>query len=197
MSYEEYSYLISEVSRKLDGLNRHEQLLFMYRKYVASGTDIPDALSLLTKLEERNHLEIDRLGVLKEIINCFEKDLEEDVLFQRVEKFEIKRKEYNDLLEQISRALDECNHLQQLIDICRRKTSVECANLHNVRALFKELENQTYFGFGHLDFLKEILAESDRQDLLAKVEDFEQQRKKKEVFERRKGKNLCLILDTH
>ena len=185
MSYVEYGYLISKISQRLNELNRHEQLLFMCRGYVASGTDIPDALSLLTKLEEHNHLEIDRVEVLKEVLKCFE----EDDLFQRVEKFEIKRGEYSDLLEQISRALDECNYLQQLLDICKRKTSVECTNIHNVRALFKELESRRCFGFGHLDFLKEILAESDRQDLLTKVEDFEQRRKQKEVFERSKGKN--------
>lgn len=38
-----------------------------------SGDDITDVISLLTKMEERNLLGIDRLGVLKDLLKGIEK----------------------------------------------------------------------------------------------------------------------------
>ena len=40
------------------------------------------------------------------------------------------------------------------------------------------------------DHLKEILTETERQDLLKEVQDFEKRRNEEDEFERRKGKSL-------
>lgn len=188
MSQIEYSNLLFEISQRLDQLNVREQLLFMCRRKITRGVEnIQDALSLFRELEEKNSLQIDRLEVLKELL----KGLKEWSLFQKVKNFEIKRKEYNYLLELISRVFDESNHLEQLLVICRRKTSVEYeGNIQDVRTLFKELENRDYLEFGRLDLLKEILTETERQDLLKEVQDFEKRRNEEDEFERRKGKSL-------
>lgn len=109
MSYLEYSGLLSKISQRLDQLNQHEHLLFMCRRHIASRPEnIPNALSLLRELEEQNNLAIDQVELLKDIL----RGVEEWSLIQKVRKFEEKRKEYNELLEQISRALDESNQLQ-------------------------------------------------------------------------------------
>ena len=154
MSQMEYSNLLFEISRRLDQLNVREQLLFMCRRKITRGVEnIQDALSLFRELEEKNSLQIDRLEVLKELL----KGLKEWSLFQKVKNFEIKRKEYSYLLELISRVFDESNHLEQLLVICRRKTSVEYeGNIQDVRTLFKELENRDYLEFGRLDLLKVV-----------------------------------------
>ena len=106
-----------------------------------SGDDITDVISLLTKMEEKNLLGIDRLGVLKDLL----KGIEKYDLKWKVEKFEIQRKDYKQLLEQIGCALDESNELQQLISICRRQNLIthereRDGNITNVNALFTELE---------------------------------------------------------
>ena len=46
-------------------------------------------------------------------------------LFEEVEKFETKREEYNNLLDQIIRVLDELNDLERLVSICRGKIAEE------------------------------------------------------------------------
>lgn len=186
MSWEEYSNLLFEISRQLDQLNVREQLHFMCRRKVLSPIeDINNVLSLFRELEDQAHLEIDRLEVLKELL----KGVGEWSLFQKVKKFEVKRKEFNSLLRQISGVLDEHNHLERLILICRRKTPVEIdGNIHDVRFLFKELERQNFLGFARLDFLKEILTEIEEEDLLGTVQDFERRRNEEDEFERRKGK---------
>ena len=190
MSCIEYNNLLFEVSQKLDQLNVREQLLFMCRGKVASGVeDIHNVLSLFRELEDHGSLEIDRLEVLKELL----KGVREWSLYQKVKKFEIKRKEYNCLLEQISNELDENNHLERLVLICREKTSVESeGNIRDVRTLFKELERQNYLGFSRLELLKKILTEIENEDLLKEVQDFEKRRNEEDEFERRKGK-VCFV----
>lgn len=188
MSQIEYNKLLLEAGRKLDQLTEPGDLLFMCRGKVSSGNeDITDARSLFEELEEQKKLDVDRVEVLKELL----KGASEWSLFQKVQKFEIKRKEYNDLLEQICREFDECNLLEQLIAICRRKTLQEFeGSIQNVRTLLKGLEDRDYLEFGRLDFLKEILMETDRQDLLKEVHDFEKRRNDDDEFERRKGKDF-------
>jgi len=154
---------------------------------VASGTEdnISDVLSLLGDLESQNNLNIDQLDVLKELL----KGVGEWSLFQKVQKFEIKRKDYNCLLAQVNLGLDELNDLERLISMCRGKTSVETeGNIHDVRTLLKELERQGHLGVGRLDFLKEILTATEKDDLLRLVQDFERRRHEEDEFERRKGK---------
>jgi len=125
---------------------------------------------------------------MKELLN----DVEEWSLLEKVEEFESKRKEYHDLLEQIIRALDELNELERLVAMCRGKISEESeSHIHDVRSLFKELENQNNLGIYHLDILKVILTEMENSELLKEVEKFEERRKQEAAIKRKKGNSLC------
>ena len=191
MSAIEYSYLLIEISEKLDELSPIHRLLFTCRTYLTSGSEgnIHDTLSLLKELEEQQNLGIDNLVVIKELLKGFR----EWSLFGKVKRFENKRKEYNALLEAIIRVLDELNDLERLVSVCRGKLSEESEGLiENVRSLFKELENQNILGLNRLDILKEILTETEKKDLLKKVEEFEERRNKEDEFERKKG--ICFII---
>jgi len=192
MSAIEYNNLLFEISRRLDELNVLDRLRFMFRGKVASGSeDIRDALSLFKELEEQNILGADRLVEMKELL----KGVEEWSLLEKVEKFESKRKEYHDLLEQIIRALDELNELERLIAMCRGKITEEReGHIHDVRSLFKELENQNNLGIHHLDILKVILTEMENSELLKEVEKFEERRKQEAAIQRKKGNSLCFSL---
>ena len=186
MSAIEYSYLLVEVSEKLDEVSPIHRLLFTCRKYLTSGSEgnIQDTLSLFKELEEQKNLGIDNPVVIKELL----KGVREWSLFGKVKRFENKRKEYNALLEEIIRVLDELNDLERLVSVCREKLSEESEGLiENVRSLFKELENQNILGLDRLDILKEILTETEKKDLLKKVEEFEERRNKEDEFERKKG----------
>ena len=100
-----------------------------------------------------------------------------------MKRFENKRKEYNALLEEIIRALDELNDLERIVSVCRGKLSEESEGLiEDVRSLFKELENQNILGLDRLDILKDILTETEKKDLLKKVEEFEERRNKEDEF---------------
>ena len=192
MSNVEYSHLLFEISQRLDLLDQHEHLLFMCRRYVASRPeDIPDALSLFRELEEQNNLAIDQVELLKELLKGFG----EWSSFQKVETFEYKRKDYKELLEQISRALDESNQLQQLISVCTAKETLDEneRNTHTALILFEKLERRGLFAFGRLDFLKGILLGIERQDLVKKVQDFEKRRIDEDEFERRKGNDYLVL----
>ena len=191
MSAIEYSYLLIEISEKLDELSPIHRLLFTCRTYLTSGSEgnIHDTLSLLKELEEQQNLGIDNLVVIKELLKGFR----EWSLFGKVKRFENKRKEYNALLEAIIRVLDELNDLERLVSVCRGKLSEESEGLiEDVRSLFKELENQNILGLDRLDILKEILTETEKKDLLKKVEEFEERRNKEDEFERKKG--ICFII---
>ena len=164
----------------------------MCRGRVASRPeDIPDALSLFQELEEQNYLAIDKVDLLKELLE----GVKEWSLFQKVKKFEDKRKEYKELLELISCALDESNQLQQLISVCTEKETLDEneRNTQIARILFKKLERRGLFAFGRLDFLKVILSGIERQDLVRKVQDFEKRRIDEDEFERRKGNDFSIL----
>ena len=187
MSTIDYNALVFRVSRRLDELNEPEQLVFMCRDLLPSGSDggIQDALLLLKKLEECKHLGPDRLQIMKDIL----KNVEEWSLLGRVEKFETKRREYIDLLEPIIRVLDELNGLERLTSMCRGNIPEESENsIHDVRSLFKVLEANNRLGIDSLDILKEILTELEKEDLIKKVEEFQKRRRQDEEFESGKGK---------
>ena len=193
MSAIEYSYLLCEISEKLDELYPIHRLLFACRKYLSSGSEgnIQDTLSLFKELEEQQNLGIDNLVVIKELL----KGVREWSLFGKVERFENKQKEYNALLEEIIRVLDELNELEWLVSVCRGKLSEESEGLiEDVRSLFKELENQNILGLDRLDILKEILTETEKKDLLKEVEKLEERRNNEDEFERKKG--ICFITFT-
>ena len=190
MSAIEYNNLLFEISRRLNELNVLDRLRFMFRGKLAAGSEgiIVDALSLFQELEEQNILGADRLEEMKELLN----GVEEWSLLEKVEKFESKRKEYHDLLEQIIGALDELNELERLIAICRGKIPEDSGQIHDVRSLFKELESQNNLGIYRLDVLKVILTEMKKDDLLKEVERFEERRKQEVDIKRRKGSCHCL-----
>lgn len=89
MSKIEYSDILFEISKKLDG-NELPRLVFMCREEIAnvSEENIRDVLTLFKELEKQNRLGIDRLDTLKEIL----KQLKKRSLLKKVEEFEIRRK---------------------------------------------------------------------------------------------------------
>lgn len=192
MSAIEYNDLLFKVSQRLNELNVGRRLLVMCRGKLAPRSEehLTDVLQLFLELEEKEYLGPDRLGVLKDVIG----GLEEWSLLENVEKFETKRKEYHSLLEQIIQALDELNDVEQLVSICKGKISDERqGNIRDVRSLFQELKNNSCLEINRLDILKEILIQTDKRDLLEKVEEFEERRNREHKSERRAGAYLSLL----
>ena len=186
MSAIEYKSLILEIRERLDELNVGKKLIFMCRGKVAprSEENMQDASSLITELEVKECLGPDNLDLLKDLL----KGVKEWALLEEVEKFESKRTEYDILLNQIIRALDELNDLERLVSICGRKIPPESqGNIRDVRSLFEELENNNCLGINRLNILKEILAQTDKSDLLMAVKQFDERRTREDKFERRKG----------
>ena len=189
MSKIEYNTLLFEVSQRLDEQNVLKQLLIMCRGMVATRSEdsIQNVFSLFEQLEEKGFLGLDRLEIMKDLL----RGVKEWALFGKVKKLESKRKEYLGLLEQIIRVLDELNDLERLISMCREKMAEAIeGNIHNVRALFKVLENYNCLGINCLGMLKEILTQTEQNDLLKEVELFEERRNREDEFESRKG--ICV-----
>ena len=132
MSVIEYNNLLYQISQRLDKLNAaSQQLIVISRGQLAARNEesIP-ILSLFLELEEKGILSPDRLTVLKTIL----KGVKEWAFLEKVEKFEQKRKKYNNLLEQIIRELDELNDLERLISICKGNITEERrASIHDAR----------------------------------------------------------------
>ena len=191
MSAVEYNSLIFEISQRLDELNVGRKLIVMCRGKVAprSEGNMQDAFSLFVELEGKELLGPDNLDVLKDLL----KGVKEWALLEEAEKFESKRKEYDVLLKKIIRVLDELNDVERLVSICREKIPPERrGNIPDVRSLFKELENNNCLGINRLGILKEILAQTEKSDLLTTVKDFEERRTREDKFERRKGMHRAL-----
>ena len=183
MSATEYNNLLFAISRKLDELNALDQLLSMCRGKLAPGSEgnIRNTRWLCDKLEENNKLGIDRLQLMKRLL----RGVEDWALLEKVEKFECKRKEYKALLEKIISSLDALNDLERLIAICRG--SVREGNIEDVRSLFRELENQENLEIDYLDVVKNILAETESNELLKELEEFEERRNREDKSEAMKG----------
>ena len=192
MSCYAYRALLFEIGGKLCWHDRQQLLAVCGLKDEADT--ILDAHSLLERLEGKSYLGIDRLEDLKEVLET----LDELLLLEKLTEFEKKRKEYTNLLAKVSGALDsdERNHLEQLKDICKRKTSLELGeSISNIRTLFKELEKHGVLGFRRLDFLKEILTEIDKEDLVREIEEYEERRNENHAAEIRKGKyKFCVCV---
>ena len=185
MSAIEYNNLLRKISQRLDDINSGHQLLVICSGRLAARNEesIP-TLSLFLELEEEGFLSPDRLTVLKTIL----KGVKEWAFLEKVEKFEQKRKKYNNLLEQIIRELDELNDLERLISICKGNITEERrASIHDARSLFKELESKECLGIDRLEIVKEILTQTEKTDLLKEVDEFEQRQSRESKFERRKG----------
>ena len=185
MSSVAYKGLLIKVARQLSQ-HDHQELLEMCG-LDDEAENILDARSLIKRLEEKSQLGIDQLGVMEEVLAT----LDELSLLEKLKEFEKKRKEYTNLLAKVHGALDsdERIHLERLKDIFKRETSIELdESISNVRTLFKELEKHGSLGFRRLDFLKEILTEIEKEDLVREIEEYEQRRNKNDAAERRKGK---------
>ncbi|XP_022808330.1 uncharacterized protein LOC111345314 [Stylophora pistillata] len=192
MSAIEYNNLLFEASQRLEELNVRERLLFMCRGKLTSGSDgnIPDVLSLFRELEDKEYLGIDRLKILKEIL----KSVREWSLFGKVKNLERKRKEYNGLLEEIIRVLDELNDMEGLMSLCRGKLPEENeGNIKNTRRLLEELENHDHLGVDQLDILKEILTKTEKKNLLLKVNEYEKRRNEEEESESRIARASAVV----
>ena len=192
MSATEYNNLLFAISRKLDELNALDHLLFMCRGKLASGSEgnIHDTLSLCKELEVNNNLGSDRLQLMKRLL----KDVEDWALLEKVERFECKRKEYKALLEKIISSLDALNDLERLIAICRGSVREGSeGNIQDVRSLFRELENQDNLEIDYLDVVKNILAETESNELLKELEEFEERRNQEDKSEARKGISISVF----
>ena len=194
MSAVEYNRLIFEISQRLDELNVGRKLIVMCRGKVVPRSDetMQDSFSLFVELEEKGFLGPDHLDVLKDLL----RGVKEWAFLEEVEKFESRRKKYYDLVEQIIRALDELNDVERLISICREKIPQEKhSNIRDARSLLKELESTNCLGINRLGIVKRILLQTEKNDLLATVKEFEQRRAREDKFERRKGMHRALVTD--
>ena len=167
---------------------------------IAEGSEnlIGNAADLLEQLEGQSKLGIDHLEVLKELLDGMKKC----ALVDKIEIFEIKRKNYLCMSEKVIRKLDELNCLERLIRICTPYLEEGIVDrIENIRFLFKKLESNCRLGPANLGILKEILKEMREDELLREVKEFEKQRKdekirdrrSKEAEERRQGENPSLI----
>ena len=193
MSAVEYNSLIFEISQRLDELNVGRKLIVMCRGKLAPRGDenMQDAFSLFVELEEKEFLGPDYLDVLKDLL----KGVKEWTLLEEVEKFESKRKDFDELLEQIIRALDELNDVERLVSICREKIPQDRqGNIRDVRSLFKELENNNCLAINRLGVVKKILAQTEKKDLLIAIKEFDERRTREDKFERRKGMHHALVI---
>ena len=186
MSAIECGNLLGQISQRLDEINAGKQILEICRGQLAAhrGEESIPTFPLFLELVEKGFLSPDRLTVLKTIL----KGVKEWAFLEKVEKFEYERMEYNNLLEQIIRELDELNDLERLISICRGNiTEGRRARIHDVRSLFKELERKDCLVIDRLEIVKEILTQTEKTDLLKEVEKFEQRQSRENKFERPNG----------
>ena len=189
MSAVEYHSLLFEISQRLDDLNVGKKLLVLCRGKVAPRNEenmLQDvhAFSLFEELEQNGFLDPDKLTILKDLL----RGLKEWSLFGHVKTFEIKRKEYNSLLERIILDLDQLDCLEQLVAICCDRIPEERhGSIQDVRSLFKELEINDSLGIDQLEVLKEILTQKVKTDLLQEVVELEERRNQEDEFEWRKG----------
>ena len=185
MSEYEYNNLLCKISKRLDKIHVGEQLLVICRgKLPARNEENIPTFSLFKELEEKGFLSPNRLNVLKAMLT----GVEEWALLEEAEKFEAKRKEYNDLLERVIQFLNGLNDLERLLSICGPKiTEARQSSILNVRSLFKELESNDWLGIDCLDTLKEILNQTNENNLLKEVEEFEQRQNHELKSEQRKG----------
>ena len=183
MSVIEYHNLKYKISERIDWTTERRRLLYICKAFLPDGceSNIQDVLSLLDKLEEENHLAIDSLAVLKDLL----KQLDEWNLLQLVKKFENKRIEYKRSLQKCGRVLGECSQLERLISLCEGKISHDRQpHITDVFTLFTELEKQNNLGIDRLEILKTMAAEMEKPDLLEQLEKFEKSTKQEEEAER-------------
>ena len=177
MSEFEYKNLLVRISQRLDNINAGQRLLVICRGKLAArpGEENIPTFSLFVELEGKGFLSPDRLTLLKQIL----RGVKEWDCLREVGIFACNRtgEKYDNLLEQIIRVLDELNDLERLISICRGNiTEGRRGSIHDVRSLFRELERNGSLGINcQKEILKEILIQTEKSDLLEKVNELQQQ----------------------
>ena len=184
MSVVGYCNLKHRCTKEINWESESELLILTYKSLTRcnSEDEITDVNSFLIKLEERSLLGIDRLDVLKDLL----KEMGKWDLLRMVDEFEIKRKDYKQFLEKISRALDESNELQRLILICIRENLIAHEreeHIADVNALFAELEEQNNLGIRNLSILRTMATEVKKPDLRELVDDFDEKTKQEDDAE--------------
>ena len=188
-----YNNLLYKTIQSLNESNVGEQLRFMCRDMVAQREE-QSIKELFQELERNGFLSIDKLEALKDLL----KGLEEWSLLRNVISFEIKRKEFNSLLERIINVLDELDCLEQLVAICNdRIPEEEHGSIQDVRSLLKALEDKDSLRIDRLELLKKILTQKQQTDLLREVEEYEKRINQDDEFEWRKGIKMCFQYDTY
>ena len=166
MSEIEYRALCIRVSRGIDWQTEGETLLSLCKgRLIAEGSEnlIGNAADLLEQLEGQNKLGIDHLEVLKELLGAIEKW----ALVDKIDIFEINRKNYLSMLEKVILKLDELNCLEQLIRICTPYLEEgRVGGIESIRVLFEKLESNYRFGPANLGILREILKKTGEDELL-------------------------------
>lgn len=100
----------------------------------------------------------------------------------------LKERNTMSLLERVIQFLNGLNDLERLLSNCGPKITEERqSSILNVRSLFKELESNDWLGIDCLDTLREILNQTNENNLLKEVEEFEQRQNHELKSERRKG----------
>ncbi len=184
MSSIEYRALRCKVSHGINWSNESETLLSLCEGLIAADSvnNIENAASLVAELERQNNLGIDHLDVLKALLRGIHKW----TLIDEIEKFQVRRETYVNLLEKIVLKLSEYD-VRRLIEVCGQHLAADReGHINDVHTLFKELESKNRLGADCLRILKKILKETGEEDLLKEVEDFEMKKRDEEIADRQR-----------
>ena len=182
--------LLALICQRIDWVSGRDHLLRMCRReWIEEGseTNIQDAHSLFQRLLEKNIFGIDDLEVLKKLVRKVPLNVGDNgSLLDSIEKFETKRNELKNLLQNIC---PELSMDERMVLNCKGRIPDDALdNINNVSSLLIELERNDRLT---LTFLK-VLVGTDKPALIQQVEDFEkeqeQERKREENMQRMKGK---------
>ena len=185
MSHAEFLRILHQCDKEIDWQTESGWLLDIYEDCIPNDSEkaFTSVITLLRKLKDKGVIGIDHLVVLKDIL----KRIKKRNLLQILREFENKRKDYKELLKQISRALQESNELQRSVSTCVENNVIPRETGKQIKdfdALFKMLEDRHILGIEDLTILKTIATEVEKPDLCRLVEEFEKKRKQEEDAER-------------
>ncbi|XP_067038392.1 uncharacterized protein [Acropora muricata] len=193
MSKAEYKSLLFRISKRLDEINALEHILFICEEKLdrQADQDIHDTLSLLRKLEDSGFLGFDEMQEVKDIL----KALEEWDLYEKVVKFESRRREYKELIGRVIDVLEELNDLERVMSTVarvRRIPEERKNDIQDVRSLVQVLEDMNCLGIDRFGVLKEIFTELNNDELLTELAQFQERRIEDETRERRKAQKAAV-----